>query len=66
LDFEDPECVLQKTVYSFNAFWGRDAHNLFGLTATPIIFTDITTQGNGATLQWTGTGNSRLFAVGTV
>jgi hypothetical protein len=27
------------------------AHNLFGLTATPIIFTDITIQGNGATWQ---------------
>jgi uncharacterized repeat protein (TIGR01451 family) len=57
--------VLQKTVYSFNTFWDRDAHNPFGLTATPIIFTSITIQGNGATLQWTGTGNSRLFAVGT-
>jgi hypothetical protein len=57
--------VLQKTVYSFNTFWDRDAHNPFGLTATPIIFANITIQGNGATLQWTGTGNSRLFAVGT-
>jgi uncharacterized repeat protein (TIGR01451 family) len=57
--------VLQKTVYSFNTFWDRDAHNPFGLTATPIIFTNMTIQGNGATLQWTGTGNSRLFAVGS-
>ena len=57
--------ALQKTVYSFNTFWDRDAHNPFGLTATPIIFTNITIQGNGATLQWTGSGNSRLFAVGT-
>jgi uncharacterized repeat protein (TIGR01451 family) len=57
--------VLQKSVYSFNTFWDRDAHNPFGLTATPIIFTNITIQGNGATLQWTGTGNSRLFAVGS-
>src|SRR5215469_4818863 len=57
--------VLQKTVYSFNTSWDRDAHNPFGLTATPIIFTNITIQGNGATLQWTGTGNSRLFAVGS-
>ncbi|HEY7304011.1 MAG TPA: DUF11 domain-containing protein, partial [Bryobacteraceae bacterium] len=52
-------------MYSFNTFWDRDAHNPFGLTATPIIFTNITIQGNGATLQWTGTGNSRLFAVGS-
>lgn len=57
--------VLQKSVYSFNTFWDRDAHNPFGLTATPIIFTNITIQGNGATLQWTGSGNSRLFAVGS-
>jgi len=57
--------VLQKSVYSFNTFWDRDAHNPFGLTATPIIFTNITIQGNGATLQWTGTGNARLFAVGS-
>src|SRR4029077_14547635 len=57
--------VLQKTVYSFNTFLDRDAHNPFGLTATPIIFTDITIQGNGATLHWTGTRNSRLFAVGS-
>ena len=57
--------VLQKTVYSFNTFWDRDAHNPFGPTATPLIFTAMTIQGNGATLQWTGTGNSRLFAVGS-
>ena len=57
--------VLEKTVYSFNTFWDRDAHNPFGLTATPLIFTAITIEGNGATLQWTGTANSRLFAVGT-
>ena len=58
--------VLQKAaVYSFNASWDRDAHNPFGFTATPIIFTNITIQGNGATLQWTGSGNSRLFAVGS-
>ena len=30
--------VLQKTVYSFNTFWDRDAHNPFGLTATPDHF----------------------------
>src|ERR1700754_4218045 len=57
--------VLEKTVYSFNTFWDRDAHNPFGLTATPIVFVNITIQGNGATLEWTGTGNSRLFAVGS-
>ena len=59
------QIVLEKTVYTFNTSWDRDAHNPFGLTATPLIFTNIFIQGNGATLEWTGTGNSRLFAVGT-
>jgi len=58
--------ALQKgAVYSFNTSWDHDAHNPFGFTATPIIFTNITIQGNGATLQWTGSGNSRLFAIGS-
>src|SRR5215467_3645218 len=57
--------ALQNTVYSFNVSWDRDAHNPFGFTATPLIFTRMTIQGNGATLQWTGTGNSRLFALGS-
>ena len=57
--------VLQNSVYEFNSFWDGDAYNPFGLTATPIIFADITIQGDGATLLWTGSGNSRLFAVGT-
>src|SRR5262245_52170105 len=35
--------VLQKSaVYSFTASWDRDAHNPFGFTATPIIFTQMT------------------------
>jgi len=57
--------VLQSgATYSFGRSWDGDAHNPFGPTATPIIFKTITIVGNGATLQWTGTGNSRLFAVG--
>ncbi len=64
-DKEPFTIVLQKSVYNFTTFWDRDAHNPFGLTATPIVFTNITIQGNGATLQWTGTGHSRLFAVGS-
>ena len=54
----------------FDHFWDRDGHNKYGPTATPIIFSKITIEGNGATLQWQDTGsvpgNSRLFAVGTV
>ena len=56
--------VLQNSEYDFSTFWDGDAHNPFGPTATPIIFSDITIQGNGATLAWTGKGTSRLFAVG--
>jgi|HubBroStandDraft_1064217.scaffolds.fasta_scaffold30097_2 hypothetical protein len=42
-----------------------DAHNPYGPTATPVINSNITIEGYGATLQWAGTGNVRLFAVGT-
>ncbi len=44
-----------------------DAHNPYGLTATPIIFSTMTIEGAGATLQWTGgsSQNARLFAIGT-
>ena len=58
--------VLQNVTYGFSTFWDGDTNNPFGPTATPIIFKTITIQGNGATLQWTGTGYSRLFAVGQV
>src|SRR5262245_8079007 len=57
--------VLQNSVYQFSNFWDGDAHNPFGPTATPIVFVEIIIQGNGATLEWTGSGTSRLFAVGT-
>jgi hypothetical protein len=57
--------VLQNSEYDFNNFWDGDAYNPFGPTATPIIFSDITIQGNGATLAWTGKETSRLFAVGS-
>ncbi len=42
-----------------------DAHNPFGPTVTPIIFSTMTIEGDGATLQWIGTGNARLFAIGS-
>ena len=53
-------------VLSFDRPWEQDAHNRYGPTATPIIFSKITIEGNGATLQWVGSVSSRLFAVGTV
>src|SRR5262245_21235830 len=53
--------VLQNEIYQFNNFWDGDSHNPFGPTATPIINKKITIEGNVATLQWTGSGHSRLF-----
>lgn len=41
-----------------------DAYNPYGPTATPIIFSKMTIEGNGARLEWKGNGNARLFAVG--
>ena len=43
---------------------GVDAHNYMGPTATPIIFSSMTIEANGSTLEWKGNGNSRLFAIG--
>jgi hypothetical protein len=37
-------------VYSFDGPWTGDSHNYLGPTATPIIFSNITIEGNGATL----------------
>ncbi len=62
----DTIVLKQGEIYSFSQSWDGDAHNIFGPTATPLIFSNITIEGNGATLQWTGTGNSRLFAIGSI
>jgi hypothetical protein len=57
-------------VFTFDHFWDGDAHNYMGPTATPIIFSKIVIEGNGAMLQWVdhgpAPGNSRLFAIGPV
>ena len=57
-------------VFAFDHSWEADLHNIYGPTATPVIFSKITIEGNGATLRWSGDtfspGNSRLFAIGTV
>ena len=43
-----------------------DAHNPFGPTATPIVFSKITIEANGARLEHVPNGVSfRAFAVGT-
>jgi hypothetical protein len=49
--------------FSFDHFWDGDAHNITGPTATPVIFSHLIIEGNGAKLVWTGAGNSRLFAI---
>src|SRR6478672_4360885 len=41
-----------------------DPYNPLGATATPLIFSNITIQGNGATIIRTGNANMRAFAVG--
>jgi hypothetical protein len=54
-------------LYAFDHPWDGDRHNIFGPTATPVIFSKITIEGNGATLQWFewwGPRYSRLFAIG--
>src|SRR5205814_4812713 len=52
-------------VFNLNKYLDGDAYNPYGPTATPIIFSTMTIEGNGATLQWTGgSTNVRLFAVG--
>ena len=41
-----------------------DSDNFVGPTATPMIFSKITIQANGAALVWSGGGHARAFAVG--
>jgi uncharacterized repeat protein (TIGR01451 family) len=56
---------LPGATLTFSNYWGGDAHNPFGATATPIIFKAITIRGHGTILQpGGGAGNFRLFAVG--
>ena len=42
-----------------------DQFNYLGFTATPLIFSNITIEANGSTLQWVGPLHVRAFAVGT-
>jgi Divergent InlB B-repeat domain len=75
-DFITTECVMGTGngdtiilpiggVLNLNTYLDGDAHNPYGLTATPIIFSTMTIEGAGATLQWTGGNtNVRLFAIG--
>ncbi len=77
-DFIITECVVgtgngdtivlpSGATFSLNSdtFW--DAYNPYGPTATPLIFSVMTIEGNSSTLQWTGgdAKNVRLFAIGS-
>ncbi len=61
----DTIVLQQGATYTFSSFWDGDAYNPFGPTATPIIFSTITIQGNGAKIvRTTGAQYMRAFAVG--
>src|SRR5436309_2716204 len=73
--FISTECVMgtgngdtivlpSKAVFQLTKSLDGDAYNYMGPTATPIIFSTMTIEANGATLEWAGKGNSRLFAIG--
>jgi uncharacterized repeat protein (TIGR01451 family) len=51
-------------VFQLKNSLGGDAYNYMGPTATPMIFSTMTVEAAGATLEWMGPGNSRLFAIG--
>lgn len=53
-------------VFPLSSIVAADSHNPFGPTATPIIFSNITIEANGAVLELAaGSPNMRAFAVGT-
>jgi hypothetical protein len=65
----DPNCSQQEAIHSANFHQPLaiedDAHNPFGPTATPIVFSKIIIEANGATLVAApGAPNMRAFAVG--
>src|SRR5437763_3564681 len=51
-------------VFQLSSSLDGDAYNYMGPTATPMIFSTMTIEAAGATLEWVGKGNSRLFAIG--
>ena len=63
---DDTIVLPTKSVLQMDTLVDGDAYNAYGPTATPIIFSTITIEGNGATLQWNRLNgrNVRLFAIG--
>ena len=52
-------------VFPLSSIVAADSHNPFGPTATPIVFSNITIEANGAVLELVaGSANMRAFAVG--
>lgn len=57
--------VLSNAVYQMSDFVHAIQHSRYGPTATPVIFSNITIEGNGATIQRaSGSPNMRAFTVG--
>src|SRR5438067_8789277 len=51
-------------VFQLSSSLDGDRYNYMGPTATPMIFSRMTIEAYGATLEWVGQGNARLFAIG--
>jgi uncharacterized repeat protein (TIGR01451 family) len=61
----DDTIVLSDAVYKMTDFVHAIQQSRYGPTATPVIFSHITVQGNGATIQLVpGSPNMRAFSVG--
>jgi len=67
-DGNDTIVLPTKGALTMKKFVDGDAYNPYGPTATPLIFSNITIEGDGATLQWdpdfNDPLNARLFAIG--
>jgi hypothetical protein len=67
-DGNDTIVLPTKGTLTMKRFLDGDAYNPYGPTATPLIFSTITIEGNGATLAWDpdikDPQNARLFAIG--
>jgi hypothetical protein len=67
-DGNDTIVLPTKGMLTMKKYLDGDAYNPYGPTATPLIFSTITIEGNGAMLQWDpdidDPQNARLFAIG--
>ncbi|HLX28495.1 MAG TPA: choice-of-anchor Q domain-containing protein [Casimicrobiaceae bacterium] len=67
-DGTDTIVLPTKAVLTMNQDLSWDAHNPYGPTATRLVSSNVTIEGNGTTIKWKWGGvdnpNTRLFAVG--